>query len=45
MKATLKRYLSARSGDFQWVLEVVIFATVTPALVHGVLSLKDLPVA
>ncbi len=28
---------------YQWVLEVLIFAIVTPALVFGVLSIGNLP--
>lgn len=29
--------------DYTWVWEILILATVTPALVHGVLALNNLP--
>ena len=29
--------------SYGWVFEVLILATVTPALVYGVLSLRNLP--
>jgi hypothetical protein len=30
--------------DFTWVYEVMLFLTVTPALVYGVASLGNLPI-
>ena len=41
--ATDKR-VERESHGFQWIWEVLIFAIVTPALVHGVLSLQNLPI-
>lgn len=38
-----KLFKSERS--YGWVLEVLIFATVTPALIYGVLSLGNLRTA
>lgn len=42
-RATEKR-VERKFHSFQWIWEVLIFATVTPALVHGVLSLQNLPI-
>ena len=33
------------SGRFEWVLELAIFLTITPAVVYGMLSLNNLPIA
>ena len=32
------------SGRFNWILEVGVFAIVTPALIYGVLSLGNMPI-
>ncbi|HEX6993214.1 MAG TPA: hypothetical protein VF339_03625 [Gammaproteobacteria bacterium] len=34
-----------RDYDFTWVYEILVLIIVTPALVHGITSLKDLPIA
>lgn len=33
-----------RNFDFGWVYEVLMLIIVTPALVHSVTALKDLPI-
>jgi len=33
-----------RGLDFGWVLEVLLLIAVTPAIVHGITSLKDVPI-
>ena len=41
---TINRDSEGRRGRFDWIFEVLVFATVTPALVYGVLMLNELPV-
>jgi|GEM_PF-5473806 len=33
-----------RNFDFTWVYEVLVLIVVTPALVHSITALKDLPI-
>lgn len=32
-------------GRFEWIFELAIFITITPAVVYGMLSLSNLPIA
>ena len=41
---TTSNQTERRQGRFDWIFEVLVFATVTPALVYGVLMLNELPV-
>ncbi len=40
----IRKKLGKGERDYFWVVEVLIFVTITPALVHSVLALRDLPV-
>ena len=43
--ATSEKHDRKDSGRFEWVLELAIFLTITPAVVYGMLSLNNLPMA
>ena len=44
-KTTENSTVPSRQGRFDWIYEIAIFAVITPALVYGVVSLNNLPVA
>jgi len=43
MNRTSEKRVEREPRNFQWVLEVLILVTVTPALVYAVTSLHNLP--
>ena len=43
--ATTENGMQREKRDFTWVVEVLLLACVTPALVHGITSLSNLPIA
>lgn len=45
MDKTTKQVNERRGERYQWVLEVLLLVTVTPALVFAVASLQGLPIA
>jgi hypothetical protein len=45
MNKVTKQVDGRRGERYQWVLEVLILVTVTPALVFAVTSLQGLPIA
>ena len=45
MTTATQKKAHERFPRFQWVVEVLIFAIVTPALIFSVLSLQNMPVA
>lgn len=43
MNRTTDKKVDREHRSYQWIWEVLIFVTVTPALVHVVTSLQNLP--
>jgi hypothetical protein len=43
-QVTLQKKEVRHEKDYEWVWEILILATVSPALVYGILSLNHLPV-
>lgn len=44
-KVMTKKNDRRKSGRFEWIFELAVFITITPAVVYGMLSLNNLPVA
>ncbi|MCZ6759968.1 MAG: hypothetical protein ACE1ZS_07525 [Candidatus Poribacteria bacterium] len=44
-KVTSEKNDRRKSERFEWIMELAIFMTITPAVVYGMLSLNNLPVA